>query len=197
MDGKNASGVRLYVGTHDGVLALTTADGGRTWAQGPVTPLAHAAARIGASGSVPDRAYLAAYESGVYRTDDGGITWRNLDSYPAEHAHSVAVHPDDPDTVYVGSEPAAIFRSRDGGDTWDECEGFRRVPESTNWGFHAEKRDSHVRDLRMAPGDPHTIFAGIEVGGMVRSRDGGAKWQQLPGLHDDIHFVNMSMAKPE
>ena len=65
---------KLYVGTHDGVCVLTSSDGGRKWAQGVVTPLDHAAARLTVSMTEPKRAYLAAYESGVYRTDDGGLT---------------------------------------------------------------------------------------------------------------------------
>ncbi len=48
----------------------------------------------------------------------------------------------------------------------------------------------------MAPGDPNTMFAGIEVGGVVKSGDGGRSWNQLAGTHDDIHFVNISKAKP-
>ena len=62
----------LYVGMHDGVCALHNTDAGQTWQQGPVTPLAHAAARLSTSAAAPQRAYLAAYEAGVYRTDDGG-----------------------------------------------------------------------------------------------------------------------------
>lgn len=187
---------RIYVGMHDGVCVVTSADGGATWEQGPVTPLAHAASRLSASAASPGRAYLAAYESGAYRTDDGGETWRHLGSYPTDYAHSVLVHPVEADTVYVGSEPAAIFRSGDGGDTWQEFESFRAVPEATQWGFHAPTRDSHVRDLRAAPDDPNRLYAGIEVGGMVRTGDGGASWKQLPGLDDDIHCVNLSGARP-
>ena len=63
--------------------------------------------------------------------------------------------------------------------------------------FHAETRHSHVRDLRMAPHDPRCLYAGIEVGGVVRSRDGGASWQQLPGTHDDIHCISLSTARPQ
>ena len=37
---------RLYVGMHDGVCALNSTDAGKTWQQGQVTPLAHAAARL-------------------------------------------------------------------------------------------------------------------------------------------------------
>ena len=191
------SSTTIYVGMHDGVCAVSTADGGRTWTQGPVTPLAHAAARLTASAPNPGRAYLAAYEAGVYRSDDGGLTWRHLGEYPTPYAHSVLAHPTEADTLYVGSEPAAVYRSGDGGKTWEECLGLQDVPESSEWGFHAPTRDSHVRDLRVAPDDPNRLYAGIEVGGMVRSGDGGATWKQLPGLNDDIHCVNLSAHRPQ
>jgi photosystem II stability/assembly factor-like uncharacterized protein len=139
----------LYVGMHDGVCVLTSTDMGQTWCQGPITSLAHAAARLTVSQTVPQRAYLAAYEAGVYRTDDGGLTWQHLTSYPSAYAHSVLVHPQDAQTVYVGSEPAAVFCSRDGGESWEECVGFQAVPEAKQWFFHAATRHAHVRDLRL------------------------------------------------
>ena len=187
----------IYVGMHDGVCAVSSDDGGKTWRQGPVTELAHAAARLAASPLNHRTAYLAAYEAGVYRTDDGGDTWARLDAYPSDYAHSVLAHPDEPATLYVGSEPATVFRSTDGGDTWEEFAGFRAVPESADWGFHSPTRDSHVRDLRVAPDDASRLYGGIEVGGMVRSDDGGKSWQQLPGLNDDIHCVHLSGAQPQ
>ena len=186
---------RIYVGTHDGVCALNTIDGGLTWQQGAVTPLANAAARLSVSPVEPDRAYLAAYEAGVFKTDDGGATWRQLSSYPTGYAHSVLAHPNQASVLFVGSEPAAVFRSDDGGETWEECLGFQEVPEANQWSFHGN-RLSHVRELRTAPGDPDTMFAGIEVGGVVKSSDGGKSWNQLHGLHDDIHLVNISKASP-
>ena len=192
----NSQHRKLYVGIHDGVCSLNSADGGRTWRQGQITPLTHAAGRLTASRTRPERAYLAAYESGVYRTDDGGVTWQHLSSYPADYAHSVLVHPEDPDAVYVGSEPAAVFRSSDGGETWEECDGFRSVPESSGWWFHGD-RLSHVRELRMAPHDARYLYAGIEVGGIVRSQDGGESWQQLQGTDTDVHFINLSEANSQ
>ncbi len=186
---------RIYVGTHDGVCALNTSDGGQTWQQGKMTPLANAAARLSMSPADPERAYLAAYEAGVFKTEDGGDTWRHLTSYPTGYAHSVLVHPNEPEVLFVGSEPAAVFRSGDGGETWEECRGFQDVPESNQWSFHGD-RLSHVRELRTAPGDPDTMFAGIEVGGVVKSSDGGKSWKQLQGLHDDIHLVDISKENP-
>lgn len=187
----------IYVGMHDGVCTVSSTDGGQTWLQGPVTPLRHAVARLAVSPTQPQRAYLAAYEAGAYRSDDGGQTWHRLSSYPSPYAHSVLVHPQEPHTLYVGSEPAAIFRSHDGGATWQECASFRTVPEAPQWFFHAETRQAHVRDLRMAPHDASRLYAGIEVGGVVGSRDGSATWQQLPGPHDDIHCIHLSAARPQ
>ena len=195
MSQKNDSRRKIYVGTHDGVCALNSTDGGLNWEQGKITPLANAAARISASPLNSDLAYLAAYEAGVFRTDDGGETWRQLASYPTGYAHSVLAHPNDPEILFVGSEPAAVFRSADGGETWQECRGFQDVPEADQWHFHGN-RLSHVRELRTVPGDPDTIFAGIEVGGVVKSADGGKSWKQTQGTHDDIHFVNVSEANP-
>ena len=181
----------IYVGMHDGVCAVTSSDGGGTWHQGPVTQLPHAAARLAVSPQDRQRAWLVAYEAGVYRTDDGGATWTHVDSYPSDYAHSVLADPSNADSVLVGSEPAALFRSEDGGASWSECRGFQEVPESSTWGFHAPTRDSHVRDLVVSSGDDRLLYAGIEVGGVVRSRDGGDSWQQLPGLDDDIHCLHL------
>ena len=187
---------KLYVGLHDGVCAVSSSDGGRTWNKSGTTPLANAAARLSASPALSERAYLAAYEAGVYRTDDGGGTWQHLSSYPTDYAHSVVAHPTNAQTVYAGSEPASVFRSNDGGDSWQECTGFGKVPEASNWFFHGD-RLSHVRELRVSSHATDTIYAGIEVGGIVRSRDGGATWQQLPGTDDDVHLVDLNTARPQ
>ena len=63
---------KLLVGMHDGVCAIRSSDGGKSWSQGSVTPLAHAAARLTVSPAASQWGYLAAYEAGVYRTEDGG-----------------------------------------------------------------------------------------------------------------------------
>ena len=118
----------IYVGMHDGVCAVSSGDGGKTWRQGPVTQLPHAAARVAVSPVDSKRAWLAAYEAGVYRTDDGGATWTHVESYPSDYAHSVLADPSKADAVYVGSEPAALFRSEDAGASWEECRSFQDVP---------------------------------------------------------------------
>ncbi len=187
---------KLYIGTHDGVCFATTSDGGDSWETGPQHGLSHAAARLAPCAKQSRRVYLACYESGLLRSDDGGVSWKTLESYPSDYAHSVAVHPDNPDIVYAGSEPAALFRSADGGESWEECAAFRAAPESKDWFFHGN-RLPHVRDLRLAPGKPERIYAGIEVGGMVRSWDAGDSWKQLHGMDADVHLIHVSQSEPD
>ena len=132
----------------------------------------------------------------MWRSDDGGRTWACLDDYPSSYAHSVAVHPQDPDLLYVGSEPAALFRSGDGGRSWEECGGFRDHAGAQEWHFHGG-RQAHVRDLHFAGSDPDRLYAGIEVGGVIRSLDGGGTWKQLGGTHPDVHSLHICSGQPE
>lgn len=188
--------VRLLVGTATGVCQIASTADGQAEVLGAVTPLPHAVARLGMCQAQPHIVYLVAYEGGVWRSDDRGATWRQLPAYPVEHAHSVVVDPHDARVVYVGSEPAAIFRSRDGGETWQECQSFRAVPESKHWHFFAP-RHAHVRDLAMATDDPQRLYAGLEVGGVVRSTDGGDTWQQLHGPYEDVHSLSVTPARAQ
>lgn len=187
---------RLYIGTVDGIRTLDVSSNGAEVRRVGELKLEHAAARIAVSESKRGRVYLAAYESGLWRSDDGGATWHGLASYPEPYAHSVAVDPEDGDTVYVGAEPAALYRSVDGGECWEECLTFSAIPESASWGFHGDRK-SHVRELRFSPGTRKLLYAGIEVGGIVRSRDGGSTWEQLSGTDPDIHTIHVSGSRPE
>ncbi len=186
----------LMVGTASGVCQVSSTADGKAEVIGQITPLPHAVARLAVCKTQPQVVYLAAYEGGMWRSDDSGQTWRQLHAYPVAHAHSVVVDPRDPAVVYMGSEPAAIFHSRDGGSTWHECRGFRAVPESNQWHFFAP-RHAHVRDLTMAADDPKRLYAGLEVGGVIRSTDGGDTWQQLQGPYEDVHSLSVTPARAQ
>ena len=66
--------------------------------------------------------------NGVYRSDDGGTTWRHLGLEATHHTGRVLVDPRDPETVLVGAlgnlwAPSAergVYRSTDGGRTWQQ-----------------------------------------------------------------------------
>ena len=62
---------------------------------------------------------FAGTQAGVYRSEDGGDSWRSLClPGPLQTVWSIALSPSDPETMFVGVEGFAIWRSRDGGATW-------------------------------------------------------------------------------
>ncbi|HSI97647.1 MAG TPA: hypothetical protein VK926_04735 [Gaiellaceae bacterium] len=127
---------------------------------------------------------------GLYRSDDAGRSWRPS-GIAGRVVKSVAPSPTEPGVVYAGAKPALIFTSRDGGTTWSELESFRRIRGRRLWFSPAEKPfTAYVQGLALSPADPRVIVAGIEVGAVVRSEDGGTTWSgHRPGASRDCHSL--------
>jgi photosystem II stability/assembly factor-like uncharacterized protein len=105
---------------------------------------------------------------------------------------SIAVDPADADTIFVGTRPDG-FRSQDGGRTWEKLD----MGVNLNCPIGTPRTTNLIVD----PRDRRTIWAGIEVDGVYKSRDGGATWTQLPALgpdpfHGDIHGMALRPGQP-
>lgn len=134
-----------------------------------------------------DRLTIATSTGGVYRTDDGGATWRarnrGIKAYFLEEkdpefgqcVHKIASHPSAPDRMFL-QHHFGIYRSDDGGDSWREAS--RGVP--SDFGF----------PMAMHPRDPRTVYivplqadefrcppeGKLRV---YRTRDGARSWKPL------------------
>jgi len=148
---------------------------------------------------------------GVYKSTDGGASWKNVGLSDTRHIARVRIHPDNPDVVYVaalghafGPHPdRGIFRSRDGGKTWHKV-----LYRDENTG---------ASDLTMDPHNPRVLYAGLwqarrypwalesggEGSGLFKTTDGGDTWQELtnnPGLPAGLKGrigVAVSPARPD
>ena len=134
---------------------------------------------------------------GVYRSTDGGRTWRNMGLKDTRHIGRVRVHPEDPDLVYVaalghafGPNPErGVFRSKDGGETWEHV-------------LFKSDRAGAV-DISMDATNPRVLYAttweverdfwdirsGGPGSGLHRSDDGGDTWPEIsdnPGLPEGL-----------
>jgi photosystem II stability/assembly factor-like uncharacterized protein len=108
---------------------------------------------------------------------------------------SVAIDGDG--AVYAGTEPSALFRSRDGGDTWQELDALQRIPSKPTWSFPPRPWTSHVRWIAPSPHDPQLLLVGIELGGLMRSTDGGASFaDHAPGAQPDVHSLAWHPREP-
>jgi photosystem II stability/assembly factor-like uncharacterized protein len=166
----------LCVGTVGGGLSCSP-DGGETWnrIRNPIP----SESNVRALSVYPDDPHriLAGTDVGLFRSDDAGQTWEQIDSLVAEtQIWSVAVDPMDSNTIFVGARPDA-FRSRDGGKTWDQLSLGVTLPCPIGI--------PRITNVIVDPRDRNTVWAGIEVDGVYKSFDGGDTWTHLPDLGPD------------
>jgi Uncharacterized protein related to plant photosystem II stability/assembly factor len=124
---------------------------------------------------------------GVYRSPDGGKTWKNVGLSDTQQISRVRVNPKDPNTVYVAAighvwgnnEERGVFRTKDGGKTWEKI--LYRNPETG------------AIDLVIDPSNPNTLYAALwqfgrkpyrmdsggDGGGLFKSTDGGDSWTEI------------------
>jgi photosystem II stability/assembly factor-like uncharacterized protein len=136
----------------------------------------------------PDIAYAGLRDGGVRRTLDGGRTWVDC-QLPEPGVFSLAVSPAD-GAVYAGTEPSRLFRSDDRGESWCDLEALLELPSRPRWSYPPRPWTSHVRWISPSPHDPELLLVGIELGGLMRSTDRGASWQDhRPGAQPDVHSL--------
>jgi photosystem II stability/assembly factor-like uncharacterized protein len=133
---------------------------------------------------------VSATGDGVYKSTDGGKTWKNMGLRETVAISRVIVHPTNPDTVYVAAqgrlfgpnEERGVFMTTDGGKTWTKT-------------LYIDPQHGAC-DLDIDPSNPNILYAGMwlferkpwthtsgsEKGGLFRSTDGGRTWNKVNGL---------------
>ncbi|HEV8188893.1 MAG TPA: hypothetical protein VGP83_14160 [Pyrinomonadaceae bacterium] len=195
----------FYMGVASGGLFRTT-DSGATW-----TPITDGKIPLGSTGSVavadsdPNIIYLGTGSDGVrsnvstgrgvYKSTDGGQTWKFIGLYNAGQIGAVRIHPTNPDIVWVAAggdvfksnDERGIFKTTDGGQTWrkvlfiSDAVGAMDVelqPGNPNvvyaWMSHLERK-------------PWTIISGSREGGFYKSSDGGEHFSKISnGLPNEL-----------
>lgn len=182
---QHPTSARLYAATGDGIARLDEGSGEWTVA---LSLSGSGAQCLAVDPRNPERVYAGLRAGGVRRTDDGGRTWIDC-SLPQPGVFSLAVSAVD-GAVYAGTEPSALFVSQDGGRSWRELEALQQLPSRPTWSFPPRPWTSHVRWIAPSPHNADLILVGIELGGLMRSTDGGASWHDHPpGAARDVHSL--------
>jgi hypothetical protein len=177
--------VRLYAATGDGFARLDESDG--AWSV-ELTLAGSGAQCVAVDRVDPDTVYAGLREGGVRRTRDGGASWVDCE-LPEPGVFSLAVSAVD-GAVYAGTEPSRLFRSVDGGESWRALDALLELPSRPSWSFPPRPWTSHVRWIAPNPHDGDLLLVGIELGGLMRSSDGGATWEDhRPGAQPDVHSL--------
>lgn len=143
---------------------------------------------------------------GVYRSLDGGKTWKHMGLEKTRNIHRLIVHPNDPNTIWVGAigspwaehEERGVYKSTDGGQTW------RKVLYSTP--------GAGIADLVIDPTNPNKLIAamwehrrwpwffnsGGPESGIYISHDGGENWVRKTSDHGlpkgDLGRIGLAIA---
>lgn len=175
----------------DGVYKTT--DAGKTWKNIGLKET-QTIARVRVHPSNPDIVYVAALghpydhneERGVFRTRDGGKTWKKV-LYKSNKAgaEDLIIDPSNPDVLYAsiwevyrtpwkmwgGGEDCGLYKSTDGGDTWTNLTTKPGMP----------KGPLGKIGVTVSPANPKRVWAIIEAdsGGVYRSDDAGMNWKYI------------------
>ncbi|HXD30241.1 MAG TPA: hypothetical protein VN643_03945 [Pyrinomonadaceae bacterium] len=209
----------FYMGVASGGLFRTT-DAGVTW-----IPITDGKVPLGSTGSVavadsdPNIIYLGTGSDsvrsnvstgrGVYKSIDGGKSWKFAGLYNAGQIGAVRIHPTNPDVVWVAAQgdifkPNAergVFKTTDGGQTWRKVLFFSDSVGAMDLELQPEKPDVVYAWLSRLERKPWTIISGSRDGGFYKSTDGGEHFSRISnGLPTElIGKANLAVtaAKPE
>ena len=183
---------RLYAATGDAIATLVP--DGNGWSV-RISLAGSGAQCLAVAPADPETVYAGLRDGGVRRSTDAGCTWLDC-GLPAPQVFSLAVSAAD-GAVYAGTEPSALYRSEDRGEVWRELRGLLDLPSRPTWSFPPRPWTSHVRWIAPSPHDPDVVLAGIELGGLMRSTDGGETWEDhRPGAQRDVHSLAWHPREP-
>jgi photosystem II stability/assembly factor-like uncharacterized protein len=163
---------------------------------GPAVAGGRVSAVAGVPGN-PNTFYVGAAGGGVWKTTDGGITWRAIwENMPTASIGAIALAPQNPNWVWVGTGEAnprndvitgrGIFFSSDAGASWHDM------------GLHDA---GQIPNVIVSPADANTIYAAV-LGhiwgpnadrGIFRTSDGGKSWQKVLYLNDTTGASDLVM----
>lgn len=143
---------------------------------------------------------------GIYRSTDGGQTWSALNNgLTIRHTRWLACHNE---RVFVGTEPASIFVMRESGSAWRECTEVAALRDEHQWFLPYSPESGCIRGFAFSGS---RAYAAAEVGGALRSDDGGETWRLCGGstgdpsldappeaiIYPDVHSVEVHPSSPD
>lgn len=113
----------------------------------------------------PEIMYAGMAAFGVFKTDDGGVSWEAMNEMLGDTFTKVmGIHPAKPDVLYLGTDGGGMYRRTTGSAKWEEIiKGMK---------------NTYIKAMLMDSTDPNLIYAGTD-GGVSKTTDGGDNWVNL------------------
>jgi photosystem II stability/assembly factor-like uncharacterized protein len=175
----------IYLATARGLSVITGADG--NW-RGAVQLKGKQIQCVAADFNRKGVVYCGTFGDGVFRSDDGGATWKA--SHGVTKPKVMTLAGSNSGAAYAGTEPSAIFRSDDSGETWRELGTLLTLSSAKEWSFPPRPETHHVRSILPDLAKPSRLHVAIEAGALLRSDDAGGTWRdRVPSGPKDTHSL--------
>ena len=185
--------MRLAVATKRGVHVVRWIEGERS---GRIVAGALESSNVTCAMTIRGTAFVGTRAGEVFTSTDRGESWQRLETLEIDGAvTALAGSPLGSGLVLVGSEPAAIHISRDGGKAWTRLDGFDSVDQEHWRGFG--DRAPHIGSIVCDTREPERIYAGVKIGGVYRSDNGGSSWRSIGRrVYDEIRQLAIDPGDP-
>ncbi|TAN25642.1 MAG: hypothetical protein EPN30_04800 [Actinomycetota bacterium] len=143
------------------------------------------------------RLYLGTTRSGIWRSDDGGTSWTEINDGLVHKEVWWLAQQAETGHLYAGTGPAGLYKSIDQGRHWEEFDNLWQVEGRADWHLHLPPYFPRMRNIAFAHNDPSVIVCAIEEGWLIRTSDGGNSWSaSRHGLNPDVHTVTIMPDDP-
>ncbi len=129
------------------------------------------------------------YGNGVYKSVDGGKTWKNIGLKDTQHIGAVVIDPKNPNIAFVAAlghaygsnEERGVFRTTDGGPTWQKVLYKDAKTGAIDVVFDPNNSSTLFASMWEVYRTPWSLNSGGPGSGLYKSTDGGATWARLEG----------------
>ena len=164
---------------------------------GPATAGGRVAAVTGVPGN-PNVYYVGAAGGGVWKTVDGGLTWKAIFTHAKTASiGAIAVAASNPNDVWVGTGEGNIRN-----DLIDGAGVYFSSDAGNSWKFMGLGDTQHITSIAIDPNDPNTVFVGAlghawgpnAERGVFKTTDGGKTWKKVLYVNDTTGVSDLAMA---
>ena len=169
----------------DGGIYKST-DAGETWEQKVKIDEKNSLASLSINKVVVDQndsnvIFAGTTENGIYKSSDAGETWAPT-SLQVGGIREIVFNPEDSSVLYVTGNIAGtgkIFKSSDGGNNWEEV-------------YSETHGSTEVNTIAVDWYDPRKVYAGTNVGALLKSTDSGRSWVAIQWFDKSVDRVAIS-----